>query len=278
MALNATAPVGDGLEEVFPRIKHFLEEVSGIQLNERKIALVRARLTRRLRATGISGFGEYMELVESAGGDEERIRMIDLLTTNKTSFFRETAHYEFLRDQVLPSWNARSGRGPTVWSAGCSTGAEPYSLAMLFNGGLDAGVASNTRILATDLSTEMVRRTMEGRYSRDELTGVSPEFLRRWWRRDGADHLTAAPELRRMVRAAHLNLMGRWPMKGPFDLISCCNVMIYFDRPTRSSLVQRYRALLAPGGHLMVGHSESLNGMNEGFAYVKPAVYRKEGV
>lgn len=274
----AAAATGDGLEEVFPEIKAFLQEVSGIQLNERKIALVRARLTRRLRATGIPRFEDYLAFVESAGGGDERIRMVDLLTTNKTSFFRETAHYEFLREEVLPAWADRTDRAPTIWSAGCSTGAEPYSLAMLLNDRLDARTAAQTRILATDLSTEMVHRTMEGRYSRDELDGVPSEYLRRWWRRDGPDHLQAGPELRRMVKVAHLNLMGPWPMKGPFDLISCCNVMIYFDRPTRSTLVQRYRALLAPGGHLMVGHSESLNGMNQGFAYVKPATYRKEGV
>jgi chemotaxis protein methyltransferase CheR len=278
MSLPAPTAVDDGLEAVFPRIKDFLHEVSGIQLTERKIALVRARLTRRLRATGKPRFDAYLEFVESAAGDDERIRMLDLLTTNKTSFFRESAHYEFLAEHVLPGWNGRGGPGPTIWSAGCSTGAEPYSLAMLLGDSLDTRTLERARILATDLSTEMVARTREARYRNDELAGVPESYLRRWWRRDGADHRAAGPQLRKLVKVARLNLMEPWPMRGPFDLISCCNVMIYFDRPTREKLVQRYRDLLAPGGHLMVGHSESLNGMNRGFAYVKPAVYRKEEV
>jgi chemotaxis protein methyltransferase CheR len=276
MSRHAPTAVGDGLEEVFPRIKDFLEEVSGIQLTERKVALVRARLTRRLRATGIARFEDYLAFVESAAGDEERVRMVDLLTTNKTSFFRESAHYDFLAESVLPTWERRPGRGPTVWSAGCSSGAEPYSLAMLLTARLGHAALKRARILATDLSTEMVARTRQARYGDDELGGVPEEYLRRWWHRDGPGHREAAPELRRLVRVAKLNLMGPWPMKGPFDLICCCNVMIYFDRATRERLVQRYRALLAPGAYLMVGHSESLNGMNRGLVYVKPAVYRRE--
>jgi chemotaxis protein methyltransferase CheR len=272
-AIGATG-IDDGLTRSFERVRTYLSSRAGIELNEQKMALVRARLTRRLRETGAPDFDTYLDLVEAPGGEEESIRMIDLLTTNKTSFFREGPHYAYLLEEVIPTW--RAGQGPiTIWSAGCSSGQEPYSIAMMLREQLPATRFRDVRILATDLSTEMVARTRAGSYGENDLDGLSPERLAKFFELGADGRRTVVPEIREKVHVARLNLMGDWPMQGPFDLILCCNVMIYFSAQTRGRLVGRYADLLAPGAHLFVGHSESLGGIEHRLDYVRPATYRK---
>jgi chemotaxis protein methyltransferase CheR len=258
----------------FTRITTLLYDHAGIRMREGKEGLVRARLAKRLRKLGLPDFDAYLEFVESEPDRREFAEMIDALTTNKTSFLREATHFDFLRDQVFPTFSGSI----RIWSAGCSSGEEPYTLAMLLNETFDAPALRDARILATDISHRVLATAKAGQYPVDVMSDVPAAWLQRYWtrKRDGArDVYEAQPALKKLVHFAKLNLMEKWPMQGPFDAILCRNVMIYFDKGTQQRLVERYHALLKPGGHLFVGHSESLTGLAHRFRYVQPAVYVK---
>ncbi|MCU0646560.1 MAG: protein-glutamate O-methyltransferase [Gemmatimonadaceae bacterium] len=259
----------------FTRVCAMLHEVAGIAMKPGKEGLVRSRLTKRVRACGHDSYTAYFDFVESRAGTAERVVMIDALTTNKTSFFREAAHFDLLRDVILPE---HAQTGITLWSAGCSSGEEPYTLSMVLGEHLSAAARKHSRILATDLSHRVLERAKAGLYTREQFADVPPSLAQRWWTKrteHGAELFEARPELRAGIRVARPNLMEPWPMRGPVDAILCRNVMIYFDKPTQQTLVQRYWELLRPGGHLFVGHSESLTGLSHRYTYVQPAVYRK---
>lgn len=258
----------------FARITSMLYEHCGIRMREGKEGLVRARLAKRLRVLRLPDFDAYLKHVESEPDRREFAEMIDVLTTNKTSFLREVSHFDFLRDSVLPDLTGSI----RIWSAGCSSGEEPYTLAMLLNDHVDRIETRDVRILATDISHRVLATAKAAYYPSSVMSDVPPTWLQRYWTRKtdaGRDGYEAAPSLRRLVHFAKLNLMEKWPMQGPFDAILCRNVMIYFDKGTQQRLVERYHALLKPGGHLFVGHSESLTGLTHRFRYVKPAVYVK---
>jgi chemotaxis protein methyltransferase CheR len=262
----------------FADISRTVAEVAGIQLRAGKEGLVRGRLARRLRQLGHGSFREYLDHVQADASRRELAHMVDLLTTNKTSFFRESAHYDLLRERVLPEFAGAPG-GLRLWSAGCSSGEEPYTMAMVLRDALPDAQFRAARVLATDISARVLERARAGAYTDDQTADVPPELLRRHFARaDGAGGAaagwTAGAALRAPVRFAPLNLLGPWPMAGPFHAIWCRNVMIYFDKPTQAALVARFRALLAPGGYLCVGHSESLSAVDHGLAYVQPAAYR----
>jgi chemotaxis protein methyltransferase CheR len=256
----------------FERIVAMLHEHAGIRLRAGKEGLVRARLAKRLRALGLTDFDAYLDVVARDPARREFTEMVDVLTTNKTSFFREPAHFEFLQDEVLPACT-----GPVrLWSAGCSSGEEPYTLAMILREALPEPAARQARILATDLSHRVLATAKAGIYPADALAEAPRTLVPKYWRPvagDGTPRLEATPALRSLIQFGKLNLMERWPMRGPFDAIFCRNVMIYFDKATQQALVQRYWELLRPGGHLFVGHSESLTGLTHRFTYVQPAVY-----
>ena len=261
----------------FQRISILLQSVCGIALNTGKQELVRGRLAKRLRALGLSNFSAYLAHLEADASGEELTQMVDVLTTNKTSFFREPQHFAHLAQNVLPALAARGGR-VRLWSAGCSSGEEPYSLAIVLCECLPESDRPDARILATDICTRMVAATREALYGEEALRGVAPGLVQKHFVRVGTERprrYRVADHVRRIVRPARLNLMEAWPMTGPFDIIFCRNVMIYFDRPTRQGLVERFWRILAPGGHLFVGHSESLTGWAHRFRYVQPAVYVK---
>jgi chemotaxis protein methyltransferase CheR len=253
-------------------------DISGVNLTEGKRELVRARLSKRLRALDRTSFREYVDFVESDAGRLELSLMVDTLTTNKTSFFRELPHFTFLREEVLPSFSD-SDAPLRIWSAGCSSGEEPYSLAILLYEHFSDFSKRDIRILATDLSRKSLARAREAVYGESQMEGVPAPIRSRCFERirDGSGEIRfrVIPELRKIVHLAPLNLMETWPMRGPFHVIFCRNVMIYFDKGKRERLVSRFTRLLPPGGHLMVGHSESLNGLSHGLSYVQPAVYRK---
>lgn len=259
----------------FARITRLLHDHAGIRMREGKEGLVRARLTKRLRKLGLTDFDAYLSFVEQEPGRKEFAEMIDALTTNKTSFLREVSHFDFLRDQIFPTH-----KGPLrIWSAGCSSGEEPYTLAMLCHESFGESAGRDVRILATDISHRVLGSAKAAVYPADHMSDVPAPWLTKYWARKadpaGRPVFEAQPSIRRLVHFAKLNLMEQWPMKGPFDAILCRNVMIYFDKATQQQLVERYWGLLRPGGHLFVGHSESLTGLTHRFRYVMPAVYVK---
>jgi chemotaxis protein methyltransferase CheR len=261
----------------FKAISDLMYRMSGVNLTPGKEGLVESRLASRLRALQLTTFGEYLEHVEADGSRQELTMLVDLLTTNKTNFFREPEHFEFLRVHVLPRLRARGGEA-RFWSAGCSSGEEPYTLAMLLAEEWAGPMAPRARILATDLSTRIVARAEAAEYDEALLTGLGTLRIARHLEPVGgsaARRFRVRAPLRDMVKVGRLNLMESWPMKGPFDVILCRNVMIYFDAATQERLVNRFHELLAPGGALLVGHSESLTSLSHNFRYVQPATYVK---
>ncbi len=257
----------------FQKISGLLYAVSRITLQDGKEELVKSRLLKRMRAIGIRSFGEYLARVD--GDPAEKYQMVDLLTTNKTSFFREDAHFDFLKTRVLPGLGGGRLR---VWSAGCSSGEEPYTIAMVLREYYAQGPQPDARILATDLSKRVLARAEAGTYDEEVLREVPAQLASKYF--DCVEtrkprRYSARQALRSLITFAPLNLMEDWPMKGPFDVIFCRNVMIYFDKATQERLVNRFYGLLKPGGYLFSGHSESLAGMNHSFRYVQPAVHLK---
>lgn len=257
----------------FEKIASLLYSASKITLQSGKEELVKSRLVKRMRALGLSGFDQYLQTVESSPA--ELYQMVDLLTTNKTSFFRESAHFDFMKTRILPE--AQGGR-LRVWSAGCSSGEEPYTIAMVLREHFAGGAACDAKVLATDLSKRVLDKAVAGVYEEETLRDVPVQLIPKYFDCAGAQRprrYSAKKSLRSLITFAPLNLMEEWPMKGPFDVIFCRNVMIYFDKATQERLVNRFWGLLRPGGYLFVGHSESLAGMSQNFRYVQPAVHLK---
>jgi chemotaxis protein methyltransferase CheR len=259
----------------FQEISQIIYQQCGISLKSGKEALVRARLMKRLRALQIRSVKEYMDLISSEKGRTEIGTLIDVMTTNKTSFFRESAHFDYLTDEILPRVDQQRLR---FWSAACSSGEEPYTLAMVLREAIPAIDQKDILILSTDISNEMLETARTGIYSIDRMAGIPRALVQKYFEciTSGTEpHYRVGPGLRSLIRLAPLNLMQPWPMKGPFNVIFCRNVMIYFDRPTQQRLVNRFWDLLEPGGFLFVGHSEGLSGIHHKFQYMKPATYKK---
>jgi chemotaxis protein methyltransferase CheR len=261
----------------FLKISQIVYTIAGIRLTTGKEELVRSRLIKRLRALSLNDFHAYLEFIEQDRTSQELHLMIDLLTTNKTSFFRENQHFEYMRDHILPDLK-KSGAGMRIWSAGCSSGEEPYSIAMLMLEEWPQHNLYNVRILATDISDRILTKARAGEYEKDNLQDVPQRYISKYFNLVGTaptKTYSVQDNLKKMIRFGRLNLMGEWPMKGPFDVIFCRNVMIYFDSETQIRLVQRFRDFLTPGGHLLIGHSESLVTNSGGLKYIQPATYKK---
>ena len=246
----------------FHRITSMLHADSGIAMNDTKVALVYSRLGKRLRALGLQNFRDYCALVSDAQGVDERQRMLSALTTNLTRFFREPHHFEHLKSALMPRLAASLRRGDRVriWSAGCSNGAEPYSIALTLLQALPDAADYDIRILASDIDDRMVAFARAGLYDPEQTEPVPPALRDRWMRAGDNGGWTVGPEMRRLVAFRELNLVGPWPMAGKFDAIFCRNVAIYFDEPTQNELWRRMAALLTPEGRLYIGHSERLGG------------------
>jgi chemotaxis protein methyltransferase CheR len=257
----------------YEAIRELVHRKAGIALGASKQALVQARLAKRLRILGLSGYQEYMDLLSGPTADEEIVHLLDAISTNFTSFFRDGRHFELLTEIVRGA--VASGKSSLrIWCAAAATGEEPYTLSMVCQeaGGQDL---RDLRILCTDISTRALDACLRGVYDEQKLSTV-PEVLRRkWWERT-AEGCRASDALRRPLTFARLNLAEvPYVMKGPMDAIFCRNVMIYFDGEGRSRFVREAHRLLVPGGHLFVGSSESLAGIADGFHGVMPSVYRK---
>jgi chemotaxis protein methyltransferase CheR len=261
-------------QEQFTAVSSLVYRTCGLNLHEGKFGLVRARLAGRLRERGLPDFATYLDLVVHDDTGRELGHLVDVLTTNKTSFFREPRHFDFVREHLLPALY-EPGRPLRVWSAGCSSGEEPYSLAMVLRDELPPD--ADVRILATDISSAMLARARRGIYPQEALESV-PTTARHHFSsvsKTAPRSYEVGAHLRSLVRFAPLNLMDRWPMKGRFDLICCRNVMIYFDQPTQQRLVDRFWDMTEPGGFFFAGHSESFAAIDHGFRYIQPAVYRR---
>ena len=265
----------------FERISRLVYEQCGINLHDGKKELVKARLGKRLREGNFKSFGDYYRYVVSDEGTDELISMIDSLSTNLTYFFREESHFTKL-SQVVPVLLKEAGSGGRVaklriWSAGCSTGEEPYSLAMTVNectGNLNPDV----KIIATDISTRVLATAVKGVFIKEKLKNVSPAILKRYFQIGSGQyegHYRIKKDIRDMVQFSRFNLMETPPPDYLFDMIFCRNVLIYFDKETQAGLVKRFYNCLHKGGYFFAGHSESLTGLEHDFKYIEPSIYRK---
>jgi chemotaxis protein methyltransferase CheR len=258
---------------------------SGINLGEHKMNLVRARLSKRMRVGGFTSFGAYYEYVQNDRSGQELTGLIDAISTNTTHLFREMRHFTLLAD-CIKGWAAdsawcRNHKTLRIWSAGCSSGEEPYSIAMTVHDTLRQIGKLDAKILATDISTRMLASAQAGRFEAHRLGTVPSQYRSRYFRKvaseSGEQIVEATPEIRSLITFGRFNLMTpSFPFKKGFHIIFCRNVMIYFDKPTQEALVGRYAGQLHPGGLLFIGHSESLNSLDHPLHYVEPTVYRKD--
>lgn len=264
--------------EEFQRFRKLIYDESGISLSEQKRSLLVSRLSKRLRELGLASFSEYYERLLEDPTCEEFTRMLDLISTNKTDFFREPGHFEFLRERILPELHQL--RRIRVWSSACSTGEEPYTVAITLYEGVQDPAQWDFQILGSDLSTRVLTKAAAGMYDSDRLGQVPPDVVRRHFLRGrGASSglVKVKPHLAAIIRFRRINLMDeRFPIKTPLDLILCRNVMIYFDRSTQEKLVNKFHRYLRPGGYLFIGHSESLQWIEHPFKPLAPTIYQRQ--
>ncbi|MBI5639105.1 MAG: protein-glutamate O-methyltransferase [Nitrospirae bacterium] len=268
----------------FLRLKGFICDECGIRLTDAKKIMLESRLRRRLRKLGMHSFREYCDyLFSPKGAAGEIFQMIDEVTTNKTDFFREPNHFDYLVRRALPEITGGQGdcarKRLMVWSAGCSTGEEPYTLAMILSDYTERLKGLTFEILATDISTKVLEKAMSGIYDEERVEPVPVPFKRKYLLRskDRSRALVRiVPELRDRVKFRRLNFMaGDFGMREQMDVIFCRNVIIYFDRPTQEMILNRICHHLARGGYLFMGHSETLSGLDVPLTQVAPTVYRK---
>lgn len=238
---------------------------AGISLNESKASLVYSRLSKHIRALGLPGFRDYCQLVSSPAGSAARREMLSHLTTNFTRFFRENHHFEHLRDEVLPGLLARAKAGGRVriWSAACSDGQEPYSIALTVLALMPNAADFDFKILATDIDPKILGLARAGAYDEAALETVSPAMRKQWFQEvevQGRRKFQIDDRVKRLITFNELNLMAQWPFKGTFDVIFCRNVVIYFDEPTQVKIWSRFAGQLPENGHLYIGHSERVSG------------------
>ncbi|TCL75591.1 protein-glutamate O-methyltransferase CheR [Rhizobium sp. BK251] len=256
----------------YPLTRRDLSEIAamiysdaGIFLNETKASLVYSRLSKHIRSLGLSGFREYCALVASPAGAQARREMLSHLTTNFTRFFRENHHFEHLRNEVLPKLveRARSGGRVRIWSAACSDGQEPYSIALTVLSLMPNAADYDFRILATDIDPKILSLARVGAYDETALETVAPAMRKQWFQEvevQGRRKFQVDDRVKRLITFNELNLMAQWPFKGDFDVIFCRNVVIYFDEPTQMKIWSRFAGLLPEGGFLYIGHSERVSG------------------
>lgn len=261
----------------FNRVKKIVYDYAGIDLNDSKKNLVYNRLSKRIRFLNMQTFTEYLNYVE-AQGESEFVHLINAITTNLTFFFRENHHFEYLAKTVIPGLlkTNQSTKKIRVWSAGCSTGEEPYSIAIILKEIVPAGW--DAKVIATDLDSNVVDTGKRGVYQIDRLKGVTEERKKKWFLKGAGSQdglVKVKPELQSVIEFGQLNLMSEWPIKDSIDVIFCRNVVIYFDKPTQSKLFNRYADRLPQNGHLFIGHSESLYKVCDRFELLGQTIYKK---
>lgn len=260
-------------DDEFRQFSELIYSIAGISMSPAKKPLISGRLVKRLRQHGLTRYEDYFRLITSPQGKEELQEAVDALTTNETHFFREPKHFDYLRRQVIPA--RQPGRSLRIWSAACSSGEEPYSIAML----LDEILGKDPwEVVASDISTRVLARARSGLFPLDRMPEIPKAYLQRYCLRGIGEYdgtLLIESFLRQRVRFIAHNLMQAPPQLEPFDVIFLRNVMIYFDLETKRQVVSRLLPLLRPGGHFLIGHSESLNGVTDGLQSVAPAIYRR---
>jgi chemotaxis protein methyltransferase CheR len=260
----------------FARIKARVYSVAGIALSDAKRTLVVSRLSKIVRALGLGGFDAYVDFLEREASGGEAQDFINALTTNLTRFYREDHHFSHLEGYVAGLIKDKPrGSRLRIWSAGCSTGQEPYTIGMALLDALPELRRWDFKILATDIDTAVIGKAAEGVYPETELSGLSAERAR-LLERIGGGTVRVPAAVRELVSFKPLNLIGPWPMKGPFDAIFCRNVAIYFDKPTQGEVFGRFSKLLAPQGFLYIGHSENLGSGGDGFRLVGKTIYQSK--
>ena len=266
----------------FMRLSRFINEGYGIKLPENKKVMVQARLQKRLRELDLSSYSEYFEIILGNGSDPgEMIRMIDIITTNKTDFFREPAHFNYLQQTLLPEY-VRNGERQLplkIWSAGCSSGEEPYSIAMCVYEFGRTSKGLDFRILGTDLSTRVLKKAQNAVYTYQKTADIPSHLKNKYLlkARDAqADSYRIIPDLREKIYFKRLNFMDKhYYIQNPFDIVFCRNVLIYFERQIQEQVINKLCRHIPSGGYLFLGHSESIMGMKVPLQQIKPTIYRK---
>lgn len=263
----------------FNFIKNLVANNTGIVLSDAKRSMVYSRLSRRLRSLSINDFSSYCDLLKS-NDEEEMVNFVNAITTNLTSFFREKHHFDYLANTLIPHWlkTRNDTRRIRIWSAGCSTGEEPYSIAITLRDHFPNLEDWDVRILATDLDTNVVAKASSGVYAYERVEGLPKPMLRNWFRRGKngqGDMVKVSAELQDLITFKQLNLLEEWPFKGGFDLIFCRNVVIYFNKDTQRVLANRYADNLKSDGALFLGHSETLFKVSDRFSLIGNTIYDK---
>lgn len=269
----------------FEAFRGLIATSTGIALGPHKRALLQARLGSRLRALGLTNFADYRRiLVEQGPASEEFVRFVNVVTTTKTAFYREARHCAYLAEQWVPQTLGKAAadgqRIIRIWSAACSTGEEPYTIAMTLTDALKGATGWDVRILASDINTDVLERAAAGIYDLEDVRPIPPAVLRRHFLRgSGASTglVRLRPALRGLVTFRHINLVEEgWPIRTRFDVIFCRNVLIYFDRPTQQRVLGRLLGFLKDGGLLILGHSEGVHGTVRGLRHISGTIYHKE--
>ncbi len=259
-------------DEDFSHLAKLARKKFGLNLADSKKPLVYSRLSKRLRARKVSNFPDYMSLLSRSTEKNEMFELISALTTNVTSFFRETHHFELLQESLTNELiqKAKSGNKVRIWSAGCSAGPEPYSIAMTILDTFPDASDYDIKILATDIDPKIVAKARHGQYHADEVSGIPPNFSEKWIRTSkNGENRVVSNQVKNLITFNELNLVANWPFHGPFDIIFCRNVAIYFDQQTQQNLWNRFCSLLTSSGILFIGHSERVTG---------PAISHLEGI
>jgi len=265
-------------EATFHAIREFVYERSGITLGDNKQALVRARIAKRMRRLNIPTYEDYMDFVRTDASGVEIEEMLDAISTNTTHFYREAAHFDLMHE-ILREWVSHKMRKLRIWSAACSTGEEPYTLAIELIEGI-GNYPLDIKILATDIAPSVLKTAMKGEYNEEKLEPVPRSIKSKYFTKiktPGEPLYRIRQEVKDLIIFRQFNLsVIPYPLKNPLDIIFCRNVMIYFDRSVRARLVSEFQRLLRPGGYLFVGHAESITGLSKGFKCLKPSVYLRE--
>lgn len=263
----------------FNQFQSLIMELTSIKMPLEKKELLYGRLTRRLRALQLKGFDDYLKILQS--GDEAELEsFVNSVTTNLTSFYRERHHFEHLQNVVIPRLRKTNDdtRRIRIWSAGCSTGQEPYSIAMTLMDAMPDIREWDVKILATDIDSQVLETAAKGVYRADRIDGIHKDIAKQWILRgkgNNQGYVRVAPELQELITFKQLNLLTKWPIKGQVDVVFCRNVVIYFDKDTQRVLFEKFSRVLPPQGHMYIGHSETLMKISDDFDLLGKTIYQK---